>query len=254
VQPNHSNARPFLRFAPHRLSPFVLTCEHARAGLPRGVRASAQERAVLRSHWGWDIGAWDLTRETARLLATGATGGRWTRLWIDLNRAAGDPTLVRRVIEGHELPWNSDVDEKEILRRYACVHEPYHREVDREIAHRLCRGVHPVLLAIHTYTPVSDGRERRYDAGVLYDENRAEACRLAAALRDAGLSVRYNEPYSGKRGLMYSIDRHGRHYRLPCLELEINQRFFERPRAAVKLARAVARGMRDIEKRTRGRR
>lgn len=78
--------------------------------------------------------------------------------------------------------------------------------------------------------------------------------RLAAALRAIGLDVRYNQPYSGKRGLMYSIDRHGRHYRLPCLELEINQALFARAGAYAKLARAVASGLSDIEARTRGRR
>ena len=111
----------------------------------------------------------------------------------------------------------------------------------------------PMLLAIHTYTPVMSGRPRRYEAGVLYDENRREAACLVAVLRDSGLEVRYNQPYSGKRGLMYSIDRHGRHHRLPCLELEINQALLSRSGRAARLARTVARGLREIETRNRGR-
>lgn len=254
VRPNHSTAPSFSRLAPNRLAPFVLTCEHAREQLPPGSRTNAADRAVLRTHWGWDIGAWELTRETARRLETGATGGRWSRLWIDLNRPAGDPLLVREEIGGHGLSWNAGIDEREVARRYAETHAPYHQEIDREIAHRLSHGVRPVLLAIHTYTPVWSGRPRRFDAGVLYDENRREAACLVAALREIGLEVRYNEPYSGKRGLMYSIDRHGRHHRLPCLELEINQALLSRSRRAATLARTVARGMREIEIRSRGRR
>ncbi len=251
MQPNHPAARSFSRLAPNRLAPFVLTCEHARGQLPPGTRTNAADRAVLRAHWGWDIGAWPLTREIARRLGTGATGGRWSRLWIDLNRPAGDPILVREDVDGHGLSWNAGIDEREVARRYAGTHAPYHQEVDREIAHRLSRGVRPVLLAIHTYTPVMGGRPRRFDAGVLYDENRREAAGLVAALRESGLEVRYNQPYSGKRGLMYSIDRHGRHHRLPCLELEINQALLSRPRRAATLARTVARGLRKIEIRTR---
>lgn len=254
VRPNHSTTRPFTRLAPNRLAPFVLTCEHAKARLPPGTPTNPADRATLRTHWGWDIGAWALTREIAALLGTGATGGRWSRLWIDLNRPAGDPMLVRGDVEGHALSWNARTGEREIARRYAQTHAPYHREVDREIAHRLSHGVRPFLLAIHTYAPVLEGRPRRFDAGVLYDENRREATHLVSVLRGAGLEVRYNQPYSGKRGLMYSIDRHGRHYRLPCLELEINQALFSRSRAAAGLARTVARGLREIELRTRGER
>jgi len=246
--------RPFSRLAPNRLAPFVLTCEHARGQLPPGIRTNTADRGVLRTHFGWDIGAWGLTSEIARLLGTGATGGRWSRLWIDLNRPAGDPLLIREEVEGHGLSWNAGIDEREVARRYAETHAPYHEEIDREIAHRLSHGVRPVLLAIHTYTPVWKGRPRRFDAGVLYDENRREAACLVAALRKTGLEVRYNQPYSGKRGLMYSIDRHGRHHRLPCLELEINQALFSQPRRTATLARTVARGMREIEIRNRGRR
>ena len=112
MQPNHSATRSFSRLAPNRLTPFVLTCEHARGQLPPGTRSNAADRTVLRAHWGWDIGAWALTREIARRLGTGATGGRWSRLWIDLNRPAGDPLLVREYVEGHALSWNVGIDGK----------------------------------------------------------------------------------------------------------------------------------------------
>ena len=254
MRPNQPVTRPFIRLTPNRLEPFVLTCEHARGQLPKGVRANAAERSVLRSHFGSDIGAWELTREAASRLGTGATGGRWSRLWIDLNRGAGDPMLVRAEAEGQRLGWNQCIGAPEIARRYREVHTPYHNEIDREIVHRLTHGVRPVLLAIHTFTPVWNGRPRRFDAGVLYDENRREATQLVAALREAGLEVRYNQPYSGKRGLMYSIDRHGRQHRLPCLELEINQALFARRGTAARLGRVVAGGLHEIETALRGQR
>lgn len=251
MRPNHLIVPPFLRLRPNRTAPFVVTCEHARHALPTGIATVAADRAALRTHWGWDPGAWDLTRAIARLLGTGATGGRWSRLWIDLNRPAGDPTLARRDVEGHRLSWNHGIDAKVLRRRFERVHVPYHDEVDREIEHRLERGVRPVLLAVHTYTPDWNGGARPYEGGVLYDEHRGPAVRLAKALRAIGFEVRYNEPYSGKRGLMYSIDRHGRAHGLPCLELEINQAMFERRGFTERIARAVAVGLTDIEEYTR---
>src|SRR5262245_66610954 len=83
------------------LSPLVLTCEHASRELPRGLRPRNRvERGILSSHWGWDIGAWSLTRRLARRLDAGAVGGGWSRLVVDLNRRIGDPTLVRCHAEG----------------------------------------------------------------------------------------------------------------------------------------------------------
>ena len=226
------------------LSPYVLTCEHAYPRLPEQLTLSTDERRILRSHWGWDPGAWQLTRATAKLLKTGATAGRWSRLWLDLNREAGDATLVRREVEGCALSWNRGADTATISKRFEAVHLPYHAEVDGEIAHRILHGVRPLLLAVHSFTPVLNERPRKFDIGVLYDECLGEARRFARPFRDAGLRVRYNEPYSGKLGLMYSIDRHGKHYGLPNLELELNQALFDDPRATAKLAPIVARAIR----------
>ena len=239
---------PFIRHAPRRRSPFVITCEHARPGLPQTRSLNAAERTILNSHWGWDLGAWAISRESATLLGCGATGGRFTRLWIDLNRRVDDPTVIRTEVEGEALRWNQPLSQREHLDRVREVHQPYHNEVDAEIAHRLSHGIRPLLLAVHSFTPVWNGRPRNFDIGVLYDESGGEARRFARVFRDAGLRVRYNEPYSGKRGLMYSIDRHGRHYDLPNLELELNQALFDDPRATARLAPIVAQAMHEARR------
>ena len=103
-----STERQFLSIRPASVSPVVLTCEHASNRLPFRTKLTRDQRAVLNAHWGWDIGAWDLTRELARRLGTGAVGGRWSRLLIDLNRNVDDaiperiefPDLVLEPIGG----------------------------------------------------------------------------------------------------------------------------------------------------------
>ena len=69
-------------------------------------------------------------------------------------------------------------------------------------------------------------------------------------LRDAGLRVRYNQPYSGIEGLMYAVQRHGSHHCLPCIELEFNQRLFDvsarLPALAAATARALRRGLKEL--------
>jgi predicted N-formylglutamate amidohydrolase len=233
-------SRPFVTVLPDSLFPVVLTCEHASRDLPVRRRASREIDRILDSHWGWDIGAWDVTRKVARILGTSAVGGRFTRLWLDLNRAPGDATLVRERAGRVALPWNAGLDADRIERRVLSVHAPYHAEVDRLVLRRVLRGVRPILFAVHSFTPVL-GRERRaFDVGVLFARHGPLARAIGRSLARAGWSVRFNEPYSGLAGMMYSAERHGSHHGVPCLELEINQALFRDSGAAARLAGSVA--------------
>jgi predicted N-formylglutamate amidohydrolase len=167
-------------------------------------------------------------------------------LWVDLNRCVEDETLIRSVVDGEILSWNRGLTVAGRERRIVDCHHSYHREIDRQIERRAARGVRPLIFAVHSYTPVMRGRERPYEIGVLYEHHPRPAHRLGRLLREHGLRVRYNEPYSGRRGMMYSAERHGAHHGLPALELELNQALFEIPSAARRLGAAVAGALRRI--------
>ncbi len=231
----------FQLFSAQSLSRFVLTCEHATHRLPVPTPRGTRFRDLLRSHWGWDIGGWGLTRELARRLSAPAVGGRWSRLFIDLNRPVSDPTLIRDEAGGERLPWNRRLGRREKERRVVEIHADYHNRIDRLLIRHLVRGIQPAIIAIHTFTPEEfDGRSRRFDAGVLFASEALAAHRAGKSLRDGGLRVRYNEPYSGLAGMMYSANRHGTHHELPYLELEFNQVLFEQPTATRRLATLTA--------------
>lgn len=238
--------RPVLRVAPAALADVLLTCEHASRRLPPGVTPRVEERSILASHWGWDIGTWSVTRELARRLAATAVGGAVSRLWVDLNRRVDDPTLFRLELEGRRLSWNRRLSRNERLRRLEDWHAPYHAEIDRQVRRHVLADLRPLIFAVHSFTPRLDGRTRNYEIGVLFDRYSRAARLLGRQFRDAGLRVRYNQPYSGKRGLMYSADRHGSHHGLPNLELELNQALFEDPQAARRLAAVVADSLREV--------
>jgi predicted N-formylglutamate amidohydrolase len=70
---------------------------------------------------------------------------------------------------------------------------------------------------------------REFDAGVLFDDYDGLADSFARCLREAGLSVRLNEPYSGLDGLIFSARHHGRRNAIPYLELEVNNRLLRTP-------------------------
>jgi len=232
---------------PRSLSPIVITCEHASPHLPAGLAPRAPaERRILASHWGWDIGAWAVATRLAGRLRASVVGGAVSRLVVDLNRSAGDPSLVRREAEGVHLGWNDPLPAGTIERRMLAWHVPYHQTIDALILRRLVRGVRPLLFATHTFTGVYAGRRRDFDIVVLFDRSRDEATLLARGLRAAGYRVRFNQPYSGLAGMMYAIHRHGAHHGLPCLELEINQSLLARRGATARIAAAVARALRPV--------
>ena len=231
---------------PRSLSSLVLTCEHARNRLPPGCSPDALERAILRSHWGFDLGAWQVVRALSRELGASAIGGRWSRLWVDLNRRVDDGTLIRERVDGRLLSWNARLRPTERERRVLRDHAPYHEALDRLLIRRLVRGRRPLLLAVHTFTPRLDGRTRAFDAGVLYEREGRLARALHGELRRSGLRVRYNEPYSGMAGMMYSVDRHGKHHGLPCLELELNQALFAESKRVAAVIGAVERAVRGV--------
>jgi predicted N-formylglutamate amidohydrolase len=201
---------------------------------------------VLATHWGRDIGGWALTRELSRRLRVRAVGGRWSRLLIDLNRRVDDPSLVRCSARGVELSWNRALRPSDVERRVLRFHAPYHEEVDRTILARLVRGVRPLLFAVHTFTPVYRGRPRPFQIGLLYEHHAALAHRMGRSLRGAGLSVRYNQPYSGMAGMMYSVHRHGKHHGLPCLEIEVNHSMLGTGPAVLRLGSVVASALGDL--------
>jgi len=236
---------PYHLLRGRRLSRLLITCEHASRALPPGIDTGGREaQAILRTHWGWDIGIWDVARIVSRRLDATAVGGRYSRLVVDLNRDPNDPTLFRREADGIALPFNARLSPREAGRRVMRIHAPYHAEIDRQVARRTAKGVRPFLLSFHSFTPDLNPRLRRFDAGVLYSDHARLGGRLGRELARQGFSVRYNRPYSGREGLIYAVARHGSNHRVPYLELEINQRGLgtpgERRRVGLRVAAATA--------------
>ena len=188
------------RLSASRPAAAVVTCEHASRALPRGVHLGVSER-VLRSHVAWDPGAFELASALARRLGSPVHRGRYSRLWIDLNRSAHHPKLIPAVAFGVPVPGNRGLGPHERRRRIARYWAPYRSRVEAAVARAIERAGRCAHFSVHTFTPNLDGRARRADVGLLYDPSRrwerAMALALRRRLREAGLTVRMNYPYRG---------------------------------------------------------
>ena len=223
----------------HGAAPLLLTCEHASFALPERYAGLGLDAAQLRDHIGWDIGAAAVTAALSETLAVPAVLSAASRLLVDCNRAENADDLMPERSHGVEIPGNRGIDGEERRRRLREFYAPFHEAVDARLRSSGAR----VLLSVHSFTPVLQGRERGFDIGVLFDDFAPTAQQLGEHLRGEGLAVRMNEPYSGLEGLIYSANRHGRRHALRYLEIEINNGLLAGDSDVARVARAVARAV-----------
>ena len=227
--------------------PYFITCEHASNRVPAPWTTTPLDRAWLKSHWGYDIGARTVARELVR--ATGSYGvfARFSRLVVDPNREPEHPDLIRASSEGHHFSFNQRVSAEERARRLARFHAPYHAALDAGLAaHVGSRTEDVLLLSVHTFTPVWNNHVRPMDIGVLYAPYERLARKLAQGLAAEGFETALNQPYSGREGLIYAAHRHGIAHRVHFLELELNQSLTCTPARARKVARRLLPALRRL--------
>ena len=82
--------------------------------------------------------------------------------------------------------------------------------------------------------------------GVLFDTCAAEAERVGEALACQGLRIRYNQPYSGLDGLIFSARTHGEKHGLRYIELELNNLLLRTPAAIETAAQHVIRALAPV--------
>lgn len=179
-------------------SSLVLLADHARALLPPAYGDLGLPEDAFRRHIAYDIGVEPLTRALAERLGAPAVMAGFSRLLIDPNRGEDDPTLVMRISDGAIIPGNHPITADEIERRLALYYRPYHRAVASAIGDATIDGRPPLVISMHSFTPVWKSFVRPWHAGILWDSDGRAARPLIDRLAAAGdIVVGDNEPYDG---------------------------------------------------------
>jgi predicted N-formylglutamate amidohydrolase len=179
-------------------SGLLLICDHAENRVPPEYGDLGLPPSEFRRHIAFDPGAAAVTRGLAAALNAPAVLSTFSRLLIDPNRGADDPTLIMRLSDGAVLPGNAKVDEAERARRIARFYAPYHAAIEAAIDQAMATGVVPAIFSVHSFTPVWRGVPRPWHVGILWDTDPRLAVPVIDALRaDAALIVGDNEPYAG---------------------------------------------------------
>lgn len=213
----------------------IFLCDHASNALPARYGTLGLEAGAFAAHIAYDIGAAEVARALAEAYGAPAVLARFSRLLIDLNRGADDPTLVMKLSDGRIVPGNRDAGPEEIEDRLTKYHRPYHDAIGAEIAALRNAGRVPVLISVHSFTPAWKGAARPWQVGVLWDRDTRLARPLVDALAKAGFTVGGNEPYSGalENDCLY---RHGTMNGLPHVLIELRQDLVAAPEAASSFA------------------
>ncbi len=181
----------------------LLLCDHASNALPAAYGDLGLAEAEFGRHIAYDIGAATATRRMAVLLGAPALLSTYSRLLIDPNRGARDPTLVMRLSDGAIVPGNARIDAAEVARRRAAYYQPYRDAIDAALDRMTATGTVPAIVSMHSFTPSMKGRARPWHVGLLWDDDDRLAHPLLDALaaepdlQPAVEKVGDNEPYDG---------------------------------------------------------
>ena len=219
----------------------LVSCEHASNRLPDGMETP---NGLLDLHIAWDPGALPIAERLARMFGAPLHAGEYSRLVVDLNRTVGNSRLVRRVSDGHKIPFNQGLDAAQIRHRVEQYYLPYRNAVSEGVSRIIEEQGRCVHLCIHTYTPRLGDRVRGNDIGLLYDPHHQPEASLVRELRNAlvdrtGLVVWLNRPYQGTAdGILPRIREQHPAERFVGIELEVNQKYADRPRELAEIADA----------------
>jgi predicted N-formylglutamate amidohydrolase len=224
----------------------VVTCEHASNALPPGLELDEGLRSL---HIAWDPGALPIAETIAERFKAPLIAGEYSRLLVDLNRTVGNRMLIRRVSDGHRIPFNYGLDEAAVQERIERYYDPYRNRVIEAADAAIERHGRCVHICVHTFTPALAGNVRGNDIGLLHDPNWGIERVACAELRDhldaaTDHVTWFNRPYSGTAdGILPAMRRRYEPHQFVGIELEVNQKYADDAAALEHISVEIAEGL-----------
>ncbi|MCD7110723.1 N-formylglutamate amidohydrolase [Rhizobium sp. DKSPLA3] len=203
-------------------SRILLVCEHASSRLPERMGTLGLSPDALESHIAWDPGALAVCRLLSASLDATLIYQRFSRLVYDCNRPPDSPGAMPAVSEVFDIPGNAALSAAERLARTEAIYSPFRKGLSDLIKTRVANRRPPVIVTIHSFTPVWHGRPREVEVGILHDsDSRLADAFLADAAEDEAFVTRRNAPYGPQDGVTHTLIEHGIHNGLLNVMIEI---------------------------------
>ncbi|MGV8987540.1 MAG: N-formylglutamate amidohydrolase [Cypionkella sp.] len=219
----------------------ILVCEHASNNIPARWAALGLTEDQIHAHIAWDPGALSVAKGLARRLDVVLIHAPVSRLVYDCNRAPDMKGAMPATSEVYDIPGNATISTEECLARTEAVYLPWAAGLHGLIARRIALGLHPVIVTIHSFTPVYFGKRRAVEFGVIHDADPSLALAIdAAARRMTPLLSELNAPYSAADDVTHTLRLHATPYGLPNAMLEIRNDLIATEAACETMAETLA--------------
>lgn len=233
--------------APYRIenprgkAPILIVCDHASNRVPAALDNVGLSRAELAKHIAWDPGTEDIGRYMSEKLDATAFFATYSRIVVDVNRGENSPECMREVSDHIHVPGNKNLSAAEKRQRLDEIFWPYHRALAAQIKTYRKKGIVPLIVSLHSFTPEMDGYKRPWEIGVLWNKEETIARRLVESLcaQNPGMVVGENEPYTLKQASLSknTIKTHAEDAGLPYVIVEFRQDLVGKKRDALKWGR-----------------
>jgi predicted N-formylglutamate amidohydrolase len=200
----------------------VLSCEHGGNKIPTKYQyLFKNNKAVLNSHRGFDLGALDLFN-VLKPLSNASFFSEESRLLIELNRSLSHKNLFSEF--STILPLK---EKTSLIKNYKI----YRNVVETSIKTFVDKNESVLHIAVHSFTPILNSIERNCDIGFLYDSRKELEKDFSCLFKkeilvlNKSLNVRYNYPYLGKADGFTTYLRKQFPNNYIGIEIEVNQNF-----------------------------
>ncbi|MEH6445599.1 MAG: N-formylglutamate amidohydrolase [Oceanospirillaceae bacterium] len=222
-------------------SRYVIICEHASKHIPDSYQNLGLSDAQVSRHIGWDIGAQDVALHLSTLLNAPLILQTRSRLLYDCNRPPSEASAIPQRSEATDIPGNLNLTAAQTDARAQDIYYPFHNSV-RQLLDNRQNDIDSIIVTIHSFNPIYNGKERHLDIGLINDLDPSWAHTLTSAAQQmSDLVFRQNEPYSAADGVVHTLELHGRNRSLPNVMIEIKNNLIESGSEQLKIASLLAR-------------
>ncbi len=221
-------------------SDIVLVCEHASAFIPIALNDLGLSAEARHSHAAWDPGAKAVACEMARQLDAPLVASKVSRLVYDCNRPPDATSAMPERSEVFDIPGNKKLTRNDRETRVARYYTPFHDRLKQVLSTK----PDPVVVTIHSFTPIYQGIQREVEVGILHDQD----TRLADAMLEAETGTfvtRRNDPYGPADGVTHTLKEHALPQGRRNVMIEIRNDLIETADAQTSMAIQMSRWVAD---------
>ena len=228
---------------PQGTAPAVLVCEHASQMIPASLDNLGLGPEAAQSHVAWDIGALDLAVRLSRYLDAPLVASRVSRLVYDCNRPPESPGAIPAHSERFAIPGNAGLSDAQKATRAEQVYFPFRTLLGQVLDQH---PVTPVLITIHSFTPVYNGTPRSVELGILHDhDDRLALALLQSAQSGTDLITALNQPYSATDGVTHTLRDQAGARGLANVMIEVRNDLIDSPKGVARIAGLLGPLLRD---------